>query len=624
MKCLPTMSDSSLSRRTKYCAECNESFSTTNNLKTHFERIHGNKPYREKGQTLLNFSAPSKRKYDEIQENKESNPSETPLLEEIDHPDVTHDYTPNTVHSPTRSHETDLSLLQQIQSVIDRYKTREFSNSTVNEGKVNVIPNTQVVGSSQCDLVHVHDEDVVDRIRVCSSLRNIEDFLKESFMVDRVDDIVRCITCVPDTVINHVSPGVLKSHSVEYEKENVQSRSLRHLKENMIKHLRSTTHQQNVEKKNREEKVKATNAARNREIGRKIGSLAYFFFYNKLPYLLFEKFLSLLSLNTIDIGQINHSEHFLRNLLDPCYRELLKRLRSHLNQVIPCTDHERPVTLLLDKGTIKHDTSQLTVIRTPCLKRGILFESFLVGNPTVTHGAGLPLTQLLVTTVNETLDWNKDTLRERFSGACADGQYIHLNLGDHLSEILHLPKDLMNDSVLWDAAHRLELACQHAKEGYSVGGQRVGGTDWLIELDQVLQHIMKIYRFGHNHSDLKKISEEMKHTFLEFNLFSETRFVEYSHRTYDHFVRMYPVLCEKLKRDETMAVSSKEKAESDAIQNLLVQLELVVDLLFMMDLSHLLTFISKEFQRFDVLPFYAMKMYWELKHHLNVARDSFN
>ena len=62
----------------------------------------------------------------------------------------------------------------------------------------------------------------------------------------------------------------------------------------------------------------------------------------------------------------------------------------------------------------------------------------------------------------------------------------------------------MNDSVLWDTAHRLELACHHTKEGYSAGGQRVGGTDWLIELDQVLQHIMKIYRFGHNHADLKK------------------------------------------------------------------------------------------------------------------------
>ena len=181
--------------------------------------------------------------------------------------DETHDSTLNTAHSSTRLHETDLSLLQQIQSVIDQYKTPEFSISTMNERKVSVTADTQVVGSSQCDLVHVHDKDVVDRIRVCSSLRDIEDFLKESFMVDRVDDIVRCITCVPDTVINHTSPGILKSHSVEYEKENVQSRNLRHLKENMINHLQSKTHQQNVEKKNREEKIKAANAAHNREIG---------------------------------------------------------------------------------------------------------------------------------------------------------------------------------------------------------------------------------------------------------------------------------------------------------------------------------------------------------------------
>ena len=142
--------------------------------------------------------------------------------------------------------------------------------------------------------------------------------------------------------------------------------------------------------------MKASLAARNRKMGRIIGSLAYFFFYNKLPYLLFEKFLSLLSLQSIDIGQINHSEHFLRRLLDPCYCELQKRLRTHLNQLLPSTDHERPITLLLDKGTIKHDTSQLTLIRTPCLKGGVLFETFFVGNPTVTESDGLALTQSFV------------------------------------------------------------------------------------------------------------------------------------------------------------------------------------------------------------------------------------
>ena len=64
----------------------------------------------------------------------------------------------------TRLQETDLSLLQQIQSVIDQYKTREFSISTINERKVSVTADTQVVGSSHCDLVHVHDKEIFDRI----------------------------------------------------------------------------------------------------------------------------------------------------------------------------------------------------------------------------------------------------------------------------------------------------------------------------------------------------------------------------------------------------------------------------------------------------------------------------
>ena len=173
-----------------------------------------------------------------------------------------------------------------------------------------------------------------------------------------------------------------------------------------------------------------------------------------------------------------------------------------------------------------------------------------------------------------------------------DGQYIYLNLRKHLADILYLPLDLMNDRVMWDAVHRLELACHHAKEGYTVGKQRAGGTNWLLKLDNVLPHIMKIFRFGHNHSDLRKIYDEREQVFLEFNLFSETRFSEYSHRTYDHFVKMFSFLCEKIKRDEENALTSKEQREADTTQNLLLQLELVIDLLFMMDLSHLLASFS--------------------------------
>ena len=115
----------------------------------------------------------------------------------------------------------------------------------------------------------------------------------------------------------------------------------------------------------------------------------------------------------------------------------------------------------------------------------------------------------------------------------------------------------------------------------------------------------------------------MNDKFLEFNLFSETRFMEYSYRTYDHFIRMYHILIEKLKRDEETNKENDEEEVSD-IQNLLAQLELVIDLLFMAELSHLITFCSKEFQRFDVLPFHAMNTYLKLNKHLYSARQAFS
>ena len=87
---------------------------------------------------------------------------------------------------------------------------------------------------------------------------------------------------------------------------------------------------------------------------------------------------------------------------------------------------------------------------------------------------------------------------------------------------------------------------------------------------------------------------------------------------------MYAVLAEKLKRDEQAAHTETELTDVENLQNMLVQVELVVDLLFMTDLSHLLMFCSKEFQRFNVLPFYAITVYKDLRRQLISARDSLN
>ena len=95
--------------------------------------------------------------------------------------------------------------------------------------------------------------------------------------------------------------GVFSVSNVEYEKVKVRS--------SRFKNLMSTApHHQNSDKREKDLKEMAAKSARNVEIGNKIGSLPYFFLYNKLPFLLFERFLPWFSMHKIDIGQVNHSE----------------------------------------------------------------------------------------------------------------------------------------------------------------------------------------------------------------------------------------------------------------------------------------------------------------------------
>ena len=128
---------------------------------------------------------------------------------------------------------------------------------------------------------------------------------------------------------------------------------------------------------------------------------------------------------------------------------------------------------------------------------------------------------------------------------------------------------------------------------------------------------------GKNHAQLRLISEEKKIVFLEFPQQSETRFFEHQHRVYDHFYRMYPVLVIKVRRDVESGEISNTLDSEDLLEKHLVQASLILNLSFMREISHLLTRCSKEFQRFDVLPYHNMLHYETLIKRLNKANLSF-
>ena len=149
------------------------------------------------------------------------------------------------------------------------------------------------------------------KVRLCSSLKEIDTLLNDTFRYDRVNDLLNWICCVsnfsPPLAQNKF--GVFSVSNVKYEKLEVRSSRFKNLTAHLIAHVNSPSHRKNSDK--REEyhlKEMAAKSARNVEIGNKIGSPAYFFFYNKLPFLLFERFLPWVSLHKIDIGQENHSQ----------------------------------------------------------------------------------------------------------------------------------------------------------------------------------------------------------------------------------------------------------------------------------------------------------------------------
>ena len=81
-----------------------------------------------------------------------------------------------------------------------------------------------------------------------------------------------------------------------------------------------------------------------------------------------------------------------------------------------------------------------------------------------------------------------------------------------MADQLFLEKEFTRDSITWDVAHSVELACDDTKEQ----------TAWLQELDTTLQSTMKKFNIGKHHMDLQRIATQSGQTILEFSfLFSD-------------------------------------------------------------------------------------------------------
>ena len=199
---------------------------------------------------------------------------------------------------------------------------------------------------------------------------------------------------------------------VEYEKLSARSQKFRNLSKCLKKHVQLESHQRKIQSKTDQGCKKGTE--RNREMGRRLGTLSYFIYYNNLPFNTFEKFMPWFSLNNIDMGEINHSVAFTTKFLESVSSVLRKRLRNVLDVALPCTNKPSPFAILGDKGTIKRNSSQPTLIRVATLRKQQLFQKYYMSHPQVISQSGEDITDLLLSSVMDTLGWSISILRQRF------------------------------------------------------------------------------------------------------------------------------------------------------------------------------------------------------------------
>ena len=138
-----------------------------------------------------------------------------------------------------------------------------------------------------------------------------------------------------------------------------QSREFRNLKIAIERHLQSDYHEkkikENIERDIEDEKDRIYNE----KVGIKLGLIIYKNVKDKASYLQYESDVTMASINGEQVGNINHSEMFAREIVEHLANEITFSLTKYFSTVLECTGELPPISFAPDKMTLKHHTGHM-------------------------------------------------------------------------------------------------------------------------------------------------------------------------------------------------------------------------------------------------------------------------
>ena len=395
------------------------------------------------------------------------------------------------------------------------------------------------------------------------------------------------------------------------------------LKYSLKRHLMRPTHKRAVETSEERRVEKEKLMTRNEIVGERNAKLIHHSVYEARSYNSHERDITLLN-SMIDVGDQHHSRKFAAEFVKTMAAIISTQLSTLIKTPLPCTGNRfRPVSLTGDKGTMKGLTMQPAGISTILLKHEHFKADFYVGTPLLTSFNAKGVALNMINSLSEINLSNADLLL-CISGACLDGEYFLKNVPEAIADLLGLtgqPRANFLLRCIWDPAHRLEKADEHARKKGKI----------VTKCFDKVHNQNKYFRVGKQHISLIEEATEMNQKSRELKQRSETRFVAHQHAVLCNFFVNWPVQYQfwekrarEMRKDKDQNLTSSDIIQAQNSARDLQSVEFLTVYLAMIEITDILTRASCQLQTTNSFPWEFVDVIEDLSKKLRYVQAAFS
>ena len=381
--------------------------------------------------------------------------------------------------------------------------------------------------------------------------------------------------------------------------KKLQTRGFINMKKSMKRHLLESVYHKRkyIERQNaiREEKE---HKSRTEKVGLNIFRIRYTAIRQHKSRLAFEDDLVTAQINGTDIGNVNHSRKFAKDLDVAIYSVVKEDIIKGITTPLQATNQKRPLGLAFDKMTPNRRTGQIHALLVPCPENN-LDQSFIVplclDLPAVKqHDAK----SLALTAKQVYNDFGCED--NQLEGIAVDGEYIKKNVKSHLLEILNHDSLLTSQeknnwiTAIWEPAHELELAVKDVRKDHVF--------QWFERDIQLINEATELLSIGKGLEESIQAATDIDAKLYKLRPLSDTRFVAYFGDTLSNNEKSLEPSLEVLKKKSESASSHETREKASRILNSWTNKQWLLTNSGLVDIFNTMGFASKKLQKCEQFP----------------------